>query len=378
MSGTSLDGLDAVAVRWSPTGSGLSCLSRARRDFDAALRRELLELNAPGHDELHKAALAANRISTLAAEAVTELLAGAGLTTSSVRAIGLHGQTVRHRPTEFDGVGYSLQIHNASLLAELSGIDVVCDFRSRDVAGGGQGAPLVPAFHAGVFHQPGRDVAVLNLGGIANLTLLHADGRVAGFDCGPANVLMDHWIQECLGRAFDESGAWAASGRVDPELLRAFQADDFFRMRGPKSTGRDRFNRPWLESVAGDRLHQAASQDVQATLCELTAWAAHEHLRRELPQARILWVCGGGAFNAHLMGRLRSLMEERLPGPLTVAPSSDAGMDPMDVEPTAFAWLARRFLLREPGNLAAVTGAKGPRILGALYPAGPGSAPRDA
>jgi anhydro-N-acetylmuramic acid kinase len=365
MSGTSLDGLDGVLLRWRSGRTDFDTLSRARGEFNADLRAELLALNTPGRDELHRAALAANRMSEAAATVVGQLLQRAGVQADAVAAIGLHGQTVRHRPGEFDGRGYTLQLHNASLLAELTRIDVVCDFRSRDVAAGGQGAPLVPAFHAGVFQEPGRDVAVLNLGGIANLTLLPAGGLVGGFDCGPANVLMDLWAQRHLGQAFDEQGRWAATGTAQAELLRRWQNEAFFSKPDPKSTGRDLFNWTWLQAAdaSGHR-----PEDVQATLCELSAWCVDDHLARELPSATLLWVCGGGALNQALMQRLEQRLRARLGPEARVASTQDAGLDPLDVEAAAFAWLAWRFLQGQAGNVVRVTGARGPRILGALYP----------
>lgn len=365
MSGTSLDGLDGVLLRWRSEHAGFDTLSRARGEFHADLRAELLALNTPGHDELHRAALAANRMSEAAATVVGQLLQQAGVQADAVAAIGLHGQTVRHRPGEFDGRGYTLQLHNASLLAELTGIDVVCDFRSRDVAAGGQGAPLVPAFHAGVFQASGRDVAVLNLGGIANLTLLPADGHIGGFDCGPANVLMDLWAQQNLGHAFDEQGRWAATGTVQTQLLQRWQEEAYFSKPAPKSTGRDLFNMAWLQAtdLSGHR-----PEDVQATLCELSAWCVDDHLARELPSATQLWVCGGGALNQALMQRLEQRLRARLGSEARVASTQAAGLDPLDVEAAAFAWLAWRFLQGQAGNVVRVTGARGPRVLGALYP----------
>lgn len=367
MSGTSLDGLDGVILRWKAGTAEFDQLGCASRAFDAEFRAELLALNQPGHNELHRAALAANRLSVEAAAVVMDLLRNAGLRTQDVAAIGLHGQTVRHRPGAFDGHGYTLQLHNASLLAELTAIDVICDFRSRDVAAGGQGAPLVPAFHAGVWARPGQDVAVLNLGGIANLTVLHADGRVGGCDCGPANVLMDLWIHRHQGLPYDEQGRWAAQGQVVEALLRRWQADPYFDWPSPKSTGRDQFNPAWLEAAGPDRYRP---EDVQATLCELTAWAVDLHLQRDLPQATGMWVCGGGAFNTNLMQRLHRRLQARH-GPLAWVKSTElAGLAPLDVEAAAFAWLAWRFLGGEPGNVVRVTGARGPRVLGAWYPAG--------
>ncbi|MCC9598542.1 anhydro-N-acetylmuramic acid kinase [Rubrivivax sp. JA1055] len=359
MSGTSLDGIDAVAVDFD--GPAPRVLGHLHQPFAPALRAELLALNSPGADELHRAALAANALARAYAGAVATLLDTQAIAPSSVRALGAHGQTVRHRPREFDGTGYTLQLLNGALLAELSGIDVVCDFRSRDVAAGGEGAPLVPAFHAEVFASPGEHVAVLNLGGIANLTLLPADGAVSGFDCGPGNALLDLWIQCHLGRPYDDGGAWASGGRVDTALLAALLTDPFFMRLPPKSTGRDLFNEPWLAAMP---LVGVAPQDVMATLAELTARGAADAVARHAPATARLVVCGGGAFNGHLMSRLVAL----LPG-ARVMSSAELGVPPDQVEAIAFAWLARAHLERRAGNRVAVTGARGERVLGAFYPA---------
>ena len=358
MSGTSLDGVDGVLAEVS--ADRIAVESHHHQPFEPALRAELLALNAPGADELHRAALAANALMRLYAQAAGSLLAAAGRAASEVSAIGAHGQTVRHRPREFDTTGYTTQLANGALLAELTGIDVVCDFRSRDVAAGGEGAPLVPAFHAQRFGVPGRDVAVLNIGGIANLTLLPATGTVRGFDCGPGNALMDLWCQRHRGQAFDDDGAWAASGRADPALLATLLAEPFFARRPPKSSGRDLFNDGWLQA----RLLPLAPEDVMATLAELTVRCAADSILREAPATTTLLVCGGGAFNGHLMRRLAL----RFPG-LAVRSTADEGVPPDQVEALAFAWLAWAFGERRAGNLTAVTGARGERVLGALYPA---------
>jgi anhydro-N-acetylmuramic acid kinase len=282
-----------------------------------------------------------------------------------VRAIGAHGQTVRHRPGEFDGTGYTLQLNAPALLAERSGIDVVADFRSRDVAAGGLGAPLVPAFHRAVFARSDRTVAVLNLGGIANITVLRCDGPTFGFDCGPANALMDHWSSQHTGKAFDEDGAWAARGHVEPALLAVFMAEPFFALGPPKSTGRDLFHSDWLErrllARPGPPL---AAQDVQATLAELTAQICARDALHHAAGLRELLVCGGGARNRYVMERLAQL----LPG-VDVRTTDDRGLPATQVEACAFAWLADAFVERRAGNLTTVTGAAGPRVLGALYPA---------
>ncbi|MBK1613735.1 anhydro-N-acetylmuramic acid kinase [Rubrivivax gelatinosus] len=358
MSGTSLDGVDAVAVDFSASARAIG---HVHHPYDAALRSELLALNSSGADELHRAALAANGVARAYAGTVAALLKTLGLDGAAVRAIGAHGQTVRHRPREFDGNGYTLQLLNGALLAELSGIAVVCDFRSRDLAAGGEGAPLVPAFHAQVFGQPGHDVAVLNLGGIANLTLLPADGGVTGFDCGPGNALLDFWSLRHLGQPYDADGAWAAGGQVDQHLLQALLADGFFGRPPPKSTGRDLFNEAWLSTRLDTRL---APRDVMATLAELTARGAADALQALAPATARLVVCGGGAFNRHLMARLAALLPRA-----GLVSSAEFGIPPDQVEAIAFAWLAQAHLERRAGNRVAVTGARGERVLGALYPA---------
>jgi anhydro-N-acetylmuramic acid kinase len=369
MSGTSLDGVDGVLVDFMPDESApLRVLAHAHRPFVAALANELLALNTPGPNELHRAALAGNALAEVYAGVVGELLALAGLAAASVRAIGAHGQTVRHRPQEFDGVGYTLQINSPALLAERSGIDVVADFRSRDVAAGGQGAPLVPAFHRALFGHPGEGLAVLNIGGFSNLTVLGADGSTLGFDCGPGNALMDHWCRTHTGQAYDDDGAWAASGRVIEPLLDALRAEPYFALPAPKSTGRDLFNPAWLSqklAILPGPMTADRARDVQATLAELTARVCADDVRAHARSASAVLVCGGGALNTHLMRRLAAC----LPGTPVLA-TDQRGLPAMQVEACAFAWLAQQHVAHEAGNLAAVTGARGGRVLGALYPAG--------
>jgi anhydro-N-acetylmuramic acid kinase len=359
MSGTSLDGVDGVVLHLPAQGRP-QVVAHAACTLPPALRDELLALNAAGADELHRSAVAAQRLAALYADVVAELLQRSGLRAADVAAIGAHGQTVRHRPD----LGYTVQLGAPALLAERSGIAVVADFRSRDVAAGGQGAPLVPAFHRAVFAVADTDVAVLNLGGFANLSLLCADGRTLGFDTGPGNVLLDHWAQRHTGQRFDAAGAWGAGGVVLPDLLGAMLADGYFQRPPPKSTGRDAFHPRWLDRLLAAAAPDAAPQDVQATLAALTAQSVADALRRTLPTVQRLVVCGGGAHNADVLRRLQAA----LPG-VECSLSDAQGIPAEQVEAAAFAWLAQRALHGLPGNLPAVTGAAGPRVLGAIYPA---------
>lgn len=369
MSGTSTDGVDGVLAELGGTdGHSPKILAHTSRSFDPALRTELLALNTSGDNELHRCALAANALVRRYAEVVAALLEKAGVPAAQVRAIGAHGQTVRHRPQEFDATGYTVQINQPALLAELCGIDVVADFRSRDVAAGGQGAPLVPPFHRAVFGHSTENRAVMNIGGISNVTLLPASRHVdnpalIGFDCGPGNALMDAWCQLHTGAAFDDRGHWAAQGLVHPPLLEALQDEAFFAKSPPKSTGRDLFNLPWLRRRL-DGFENIAAQDVQATLTELTAWGCAHALRWMNPSPERLLVCGGGALNNELMNRLQVHL-----GSTPVCSTAACDIDPMQVEALAFAWLAQQTVLRQTGSVASVTGARGARILGAVYPA---------
>jgi anhydro-N-acetylmuramic acid kinase len=302
MSGTSMDGVDGVLAEFSDTAtSGSSPMMRVLADahsaMPATLGAELLALNTSGADELHRGALAASALARLQSEVVGQLLEAAGVAAADVRALGSHGQTVRHRPGEFDDTGYTVQLNNPALLAELCGIDVVCDFRARDVVAGGQGAPLVPAFHEAVFGGAPQARAILNLGGIANLTLLPSDTTrsVRGFDCGPGNALLDHWCRLQTGQPYDEDGRWAATGRVDEALLAELLSDPYFRKPPPKSTGRDLFNAGWLSAaMVASASATTTPADVQATLLELTARTVTDALATEAPRTLELLVCGGG------------------------------------------------------------------------------------
>ena len=357
MSGTSLDGVDAVLADFSAAQPRV--LAHLHHGFTPELRAALETLNVPGGDEIDRAMVASQHLGRCYAALVQDLLLHGGYTGADVRAIGAHGQTVRHRPE----AGYTLQLNAPALLAELTGIDVVADFRSRDLAAGGQGAPLVPALHAALFGAA-EPRAVVNIGGIANVTLLPPRDRAApvvGFDCGPGNVLIDLWTQRLLRQPFDRDGAWAARGRVDPSLLAALLDEPFFALPPPKSTGRDLFNWNWLQRRLVGR--SLAPEDVAASLTQLTARAITHAIVGHAPDVVRVLVCGGGARNAQLLARLGEELDRPVQG------TQALGIEPEQVEALAFAWLAHAHLRHCPGNLPSVTGARGSRVLGALYPA---------
>lgn len=356
MSGTSLDGLDIALIDLGPS---IKLLGTHYTPMPDALRSELLGLCSSGPDEIARSAIAENQWVELAAHGIHSLLNQQQLSPTDIRAIGSHGQTIRHEPTQ----GFTVQIGNPALLAELTQICVVSDFRRRDVAAGGQGAPLVPAFHEALFTDGVGYRAVLNVGGFSNLSLITSENPVAGFDCGPGNVLLDAWIQTQRNELYDRNGQWAASGKVDPLLLSTLLSDPFFQTKGPKSTGREVFNLAWLNSHL-DALPAFAAEDVQATLLELTAQTIAQSLQAAQPHTSELLVCGGGAHNSALMARLAQLLEQ------TQVDSTQAkGVDPDWVEAMAFAWLAHCCLESIPTNRPSVTGARGLRVLGAIYPA---------
>ena len=363
MSGTSFDGVDCAVVDLS----GLPDLVATRfLPYPSALRHVLLELSRSGSDELERAGRIAVELTELYARAVNELLAEARIGAVGIGAIGCHGQTVRHRP-EF---GFTVQLVNPALLAERTGITVVADFRSRDIAAGGQGAPLVPAFHAVCFRSTRRHRVVVNIGGIANLTDLPAapDGAVRGFDSGPGNMLLDLWASRHLDADCDRDGGFASTGAVIPDLLERMLDDDYFDRPPPKSTGRERFNADWLagklrETRARHRAGYSAA-NVQATLAELTARTITGTIERSCPGAEDVFACGGGVHNSDLMRRLQAGLGGR-----HLATTDALGFPADWVEAMAFAWLARQTLNRSAGNLPEVTGARGPRVLGAVYPA---------
>ncbi len=357
ISGTSADGIDAALVSFDNNAPRL--LLGLTHPWPEELRRQILGV-AQGEqpvdlDQLGRLDVAMGHGF---AEAARHALREAGVAPNRVRAIGSHGQTLRHRPT--GNHPFSLQLGDPSVIAEQSGIDVVADFRRADVAAGGQGAPLLPAMHAMLLGRPGETRVVLNLGGIANITCLGADGSVLGFDTGPANGLMDAWCARHRGEPFDRDGRFAAEGVADEALLHALLEDPYFALAPPKSTGREHFHLAWLDRLLAGRAVAAA--DVQATLLELSARSVADAVARHAPATRRVLACGGGVHNRMLMDRLAMRL-----APAELQSTASYGVDPDFLEAMAFAWLARQRLLERPGNLPAVTGARGPRVLGAVY-----------
>ncbi|MEJ2346192.1 MAG: anhydro-N-acetylmuramic acid kinase [Gammaproteobacteria bacterium] len=359
MSGTSMDAVDAVLAQ---IGGGTPKLRDAiSHPLPEALRARLLALSSARDDTVDLLGRTDLELAHVFADAVQALLRHAGIEPQQVRAIGSHGQTVRHHPA--GPWPYTVQIGDPNCIAERTGITTVADFRRRDMAAGGQGAPLVPAFHAAVLRTSAEDRCVLNIGGIANLTVLPADSAapVTGFDTGPGNVLLDYWAQRHLGAPRDDAGGWARGGTPDTALLQQLLSDAYFRQPPPKSTGREHFNGPWLELALQEL--PAAPRDVQTTITELTARTAADAVRTHAVSTRRLLVCGGGSHNAFLMERLA----EHLPD-VEVQSTDTQGMNPDWVEGLAFAWLAHQTLQGRPGNVPTVTGAHHGVVLGGIYP----------
>ena len=360
MSGTSVDGIDAALVSVPATGP-LTLQATHQHPFPPDVRDAIQALLQPGANEIDRVGVLDMRLGELFAQAVQALLHKSGLSPKDIHAIGSHGQTIRHRPRATPAFTY--QIGNPSVIAEQTGITTVADFRARDMAAGGQGAPLVPAFHQWFFRKSGVNRIIVNIGGIANLTWLPAAAheQVLGFDTGPGNTLLDQWINRERGEQYDQDGAWAASGTIQADLLARLQADEYFAKPPPKSTGREHFHLAWLQQrLTGN----PKPQDVQATLAELTA-ASIAQATHFLPgKVEEIYVCGGGSHNHHLLARLRV----QLPG-VPIATTEVLGLDPDWVEAAAFAWLAHQTMAGLPGNLPSVTGAHRPVVLGGIYPA---------
>jgi anhydro-N-acetylmuramic acid kinase len=357
MSGTSLDGVDALLVDFAAEQPRIR--AACHTPYPPELRAELLELSHASHPELHRLAQLDVMLGELYAAGVRRLLDEAGAAAADIRAIGSHGQTVRHHP--HGPHPYTLQLGDPNIIAERTGITTVADFRRRDIAAGGQGAPLVPAFHAALFRHPDHARVILNLGGIANITVLphQAQVPITGFDTGPGNALLDGWSARHCGTPYDAAGRWAGGGTSSPRLLQRLLDEPYFALPPPKSTGRELFNLAWLDA----RLDGTETpQDVQATLLELTAASVARAVAEYAAGAREVLACGGGVYNSALMARLAVLL-----GPRAVLSTAELGVDPQAVEAMAFAWLARETLAGRPGNLPAVTGAAHPVMLGGIY-----------
>lgn len=356
MSGTSLDGVDAVLIR-TQQHQWCGAIAHAFIPYTDDVKTQVLSLQQVADNELHRNALLSQTLSGLYAEVVNKLLVEHQINRQAIRAIGCHGQTIRHNPAQ----GYTLQSVDLALLAEHTGIDVVGDFRSRDIAAGGQGAPLVPAFHQALFAHPKEHRAILNIGGIANITILPPEQAAFGFDTGPGNMLMDAWVQQQWQQHYDENGQLAAQGTVLPTLLAALLAHPYFAQTPPKSTGRDLFSLTWLSPYLKGT---ETPHDVLRTLLEYTAVSIAESVQAHAPQTQTLFVCGGGLNNGLLYNRLKALLPTT-----TLSDTATLALHPQWVEAAAFGWLAAQLIHRQSGNLPEATGAAGKRLLGALYPA---------
>lgn len=354
MSGTSLDGIDAAMIAFDaehPTGI---LINTQFDEYPALLRQQILALHDSSTDELHRAAIIANELADRYADTTNNLIRNTGI---SPTAVACHGQTIRHRP-EF---GYTIQLVNASRLAELTNTSVVADFRNRDIAAGGQGAPLVPSFHVAAFRDPQQHRVIVNIGGIANLTDIPPTGKVIGFDCGPGNSLLDAWCLEHTGNAYDQDGTWGSQGTIIPELSAKFLSHPYFPLAAPKSAGREQFNLAWVKSLLqGGEL----AQDVQATLLRLTAVSITDAIQQHCSAATEIYICGGGVHNSALINAIRNQLPTR-----RIALTDELGIDADWLEAHAFAWLGWQTLQSLPGNLPEATGALHPCILGAIYPA---------
>ncbi|MFP6816995.1 MAG: anhydro-N-acetylmuramic acid kinase [Pseudomonadales bacterium] len=356
ISGTSVDGLDLALLE---IDDGIRFIRTETVALVTPLRDQLLALGQPGADEIDRLGAADRQLGRAIGVAVNEFLADTGIRSETVTAIGSHGQTIRHRP---DGTApFTIQIGDPNQITETTGITCVADFRRRDMAAGGQGAPLVPPFHAALFRVAQEHRVILNIGGISNITVLSSDSTAAvvGFDTGPGNALMDAWIAQCKQIPYDVDGNWAGQGRCDDSLLNDLLADPYLTRSPPKSTGREHFNLAWLAERS--RVQTLAEVDVQATLLELTAVSICEAVRRWAPESQRLLACGGGRNNLSLMSRLAALTN------CPVENTDQHGIDGDGLEAGAFAWLAHQNLEGMPGNEPSVSGAAGSRILGAVY-----------
>lgn len=362
MSGTSVDAIDAALVRMQ--GETLQLLDSLEYPIDTQLKEEISSLSHPGPNEIERMGSLDRRMGQRFAQACQALLRQTGVEREQVRAIGCHGQTIRHLPPSAinpDQTAFTLQIGDPNTIAEITGITTVADFRRRDIAAAGEGAPLAPVFHGAVFSHPVKNRAVVNIGGIANISLL-CNGKISGYDSGPGNTLLDHWIHTCLGQAYDQDGSWAATGTINEALLERLLAHPYLHRAAPKSTGKEAFNMSWLQQQL-QGLPELPTADVQATLSEFTARTITDAIAGGQQNIEEVYICGGGAANIDLMNRIQGKVS-----PAHFGTTKELGCDPAWVEAAAFAWLAYRRLEGLSGNVPEVTGASGERILGAVFP----------
>lgn len=359
MTGSSLDGVDVALVELD--GQKCKVIATHFLPYDADTKDALLALHFPAANEIELSAICANKLALHYTDAINTLLKDTSYSHEQIAAIGCHGQTIRHCPQKVDGIGYTSQIGNHALLAERTNITVIGDFRTRDIAAGGQGAPLVPAFHKAVFGEQSKNRAIINIGGIANITYLPQSGDIIGFDSGPGNMLLDTWTKLNLDKDYDANGGWATTGAVHEGCLRSMLNEPYFALKPPKSTGRDLFNVGWLKHHIADINCPAA--DIARTLVRLSAQTIQQSIDEYCPALDEIYLCGGGAHNQLLVSELKALLPE-----VDIASTNALGVDSDWVEAVAFAWLAKQTLDNVTSNLPAVTGAVGPRILGAIYP----------
>ena len=360
MSGSSLDGIDVALTDFA--GEQCKVISTHFKAYPDSIKQALLQLHFPSDNELEKSALLANKLAFLYADAIQTSLEKHSVKPSDIIAIGCHGQTIRHQPKYDNNIGFTIQLCNNALLAELTGITVVGDFRSRDIAAGGEGAPLVPAFHQAIFASTTKNRAIINIGGIANISYLAKDGGVSGFDSGPGNMLIDYWAERILNKAYDDNGNWASTGKVIDHLLERFLGDAYFSLIPPKSTGRDLFNQSWLEQYLRNTNYPV--EDIARTLTELTGQSICLALQQYCPEVEEVYLCGGGARNQLLVASIRSKLD-----PMPLLTTKEIGVDVDWVEAVAFAWLAKQAIEKKSSNLPSVTGAVASRVLGAIHQA---------
>lgn len=352
MSGTSLDGIDIALTKIHK--NKISVLDFLHINYSTKIKENILKLHFPEKNELEKSLLLSNELAILTGKGINRLLLKNSLTAKHIKGVGYHGQTIRHSPDK----GYSTQIGNADLLSEITNLTVVSNFRNRDIAAKGQGAPLVPAFHKDLFFSKIKNRVILNIGGISNITYLLTNGSIIGFDCGPGNILMDHWIKLNRNLNFDKNGNWSKKGQVIEELLKYFLKDKFFNKLPPKSTGRDLFNLDWIKKGIKKTY---SPEDIQRTLIELTAISITDSIKKNCSGADEIYICGGGAKNDFLVEILKNKIN------LIIRGTSDLNLPEQQVESVAFAWLANQTLDKKFNNSPDVTGAKGFRILGSIH-----------